>query len=241
MSRRVQAMLEEQRAFASNASHELRTPLTTIGLRIEALQTDALSSDKHARYLQEVEAEIRRMKDLVDDLILLSRFDTGSVEIGRDIVDIPRLARQLIREMQPQANERSIELALHADDAIPPVRANLTHLHVVFRNILDNAIKYMTESGGTVRWTIQPENGWLVSTIADTGKGIGADELAHVLRRFYRADKSHSRTVPGVGLGLSLVQSIVTAYGGLFTLDSPGPGAGTTVKIAWPTTADTST
>lgn len=234
MSQRVQAMLEEQRAFASNASHELRTPLTTIGLRIEALQSDAIPPDKHARYLQEVEAEIRRMKNLVDDLILLSRFDAGSVEIGRDMVDMPRFARQLIREMQPQANHSGIEITLHADDSLPPVRANLTHLHVVFRNVLDNAIKYMHESGGTVKWQIDVNAGWLVSTITDTGKGIDASELAHVLKRFYRADTSHSRIVPGAGLGLSLVQSVIGAYGGTFTLNSQGVGTGTTVVVAWP-------
>jgi signal transduction histidine kinase len=234
MSRRVQAMLEEQRAFASNASHELRTPLTTVGLRIEALLADALPAEKQRRYLQEVEAEIRRMKNLIDDLILLSRFDAGSVEIGRDMVDMPRFARQLIKEMQPQADERGITITLYADDAVPPVRANLTHLHVVFRNILDNAIKYMEDSGGAIQWHVQPEDGWLVSIITDTGKGIDADELAHVLKRFYRADRAHSRAVPGAGLGLSLVQSIVDAYGGEFTLDSQGLGAGTTVRVTWP-------
>lgn len=238
MSRRVQAMLEEQRAFASNASHELRTPITTIGLRVEALQGDTISPDKRARYIQEIEAEIRRMKNLVDDLILLSRFDAGSVEIGRDMVDMPRFARQLIKEMQPQAEERKIGIALLADDTVPPVRANLTHLHVLFRNILDNAIKYMGDSGGEVQWHIHMEDGWLVSTIADTGKGIDASELAYVLKRFYRADESHSRVVPGAGLGLSLVQSIVAAYGGIFTLDSPGSDAGTTVTVTWPLTTE---
>lgn len=238
MTHRVQAMLEEQRAFASNASHELRTPLTTIGLRVEALQSEAITPDKHARYLQEVEAEIRHMKDLVDDLILLSRFDAGSVEIGRDMVDMPRFARQLMREIQPQSNDAGIDITLHADEMLPPVRANLTHLHVVFRNILDNAIKYMPESGGAVRWQIEVSGGWLVSTITDTGKGIDVDELPHVLKRFYRADKSHSRAVPGSGLGLALVQSVIDAYGGTFTLNSQGVGTGTTVVVAWPVATD---
>jgi signal transduction histidine kinase len=241
MSRRVQAMLEEQRAFASNASHELRTPLTTVGLRVEALQSSTISADKQAQYLQDIEAEIRRMKNLVDDLILLSRFDAGSVELGRDMIDVPRFARQLIKEMQSQAEGRQIDMMLVADDTLPPVRANLTHLHVVFRNILDNAIKYMSDAGGEIRWQIQMEDGWLVSTITDTGKGIDADELAHVLERFYRADKSHSRLVPGAGLGLSLVQSIVDAYGGAFTLNSQGAGMGTIVTVMWPKKTDTPT
>lgn len=238
MSRQVQAMLEEQRAFASNASHELRTPLTTVSLRIEALQSGALSPDKQMRYLHEIDTETRRMKNLVDDLILLSRLDAGSVEIGRDMVDMPRFARQLIHETQTLATERNISISLHADDTLPPVSANLTHLHVVFRNILDNSVKYMDETSGSIQWYIQLEGDRLVSTITDTGKGIEADELSNVLKRFYRADKAHSRVVPGSGLGLSLVQSIVATYGGTFTLASPGAGAGTTATVVWPITPE---
>ena len=237
MSRRVQAMLEEQRAFASNASHELRTPLTTIGLRIEALLSGTTDPEKYTRYLRDVGTEIQRMRNLVDDLILLSHLDAGSVEIGRDVVDLPRFARQLIHEMDAQAQERGIMITLEADAALPPVPANLTHLHVVFRNILDNAIKYMGDTGdnsGHIHWRIQVEDGCLGSYISDNGPGIAPDDLERVLQRFYRADKSHSRAVPGAGLGLSLVQSIVATYGGRFTVTSQGVGTGTTVTITWP-------
>jgi len=241
MAGQVQAMIEEQRAFASNASHELRTPLTTIGLRVEALLSGTADPEKHTRYLHEIGAEIQRMRHLIDDLILLSRLDAGSVEIGRDVVDLPRFARQIIHEMDEQARARGITITLEADPALPPVHANLTHLHVVFRNILDNAIKYMGEGGPTgaapcIHWQIRHEDGSLVSRITDNGPGIAPDDLERVLQRFYRADKSHSRAVPGAGLGLSLVSSIVDAYSGTFTLTSQGIGQGTTVRIAWPVT-----
>ncbi|WP_162909773.1 sensor histidine kinase [Aggregatilinea lenta] len=236
MSCRVQAMLDEQRAFASNASHELRTPLTTIGLRMDALLAGSVDADKQARYLREIDSEIRRMKNLVEDLILLSRFDAGSVVIGRDLVDMSRFARQLIEEMLPQAQACNVAISLHADEDLPPIHANLTHLHVVFRNILDNAIKYMSDEGGRVDWQIGCEGHKLVSHIRDTGPGIPSEDVERVLQRFYRSDKSHSRAVPGAGLGLSLVQSIMSAYGGGFSVANNGASGGTTVVISWPIT-----
>ena len=239
MTERVQTMLEEQRAFASNASHELRTPLTTTGLRIEALLSGSADPEKHTRYLHEINAEIQRMRHLVDDLILLSRLDAGSVEIGRDVIDLPRLARQLVHEMDEQTQVRGITLTLEADPALPPIHANLTHLHVVFRNILDNAIKYMGEDdGGRITWNIQHVDRCLVSRISDNGCGIAPEDLERVHQRFYRADKAHSRAVPGAGLGLSLVQSIVATYDGQFAITSQGVGHGTTVTISLPIHTD---
>lgn len=236
MSGQVQAMLEEQRAFAGNASHELRTPLTTIGLRIEALLDQDLDPEKRVRYLHEADDEIRRMKNLVDDLILLSGFDAGAVDIGRDMIDMPRFARQMIRKIQPLAEKQAITITLDADETMPAVCANLTHLQVVYRNILDNAIKYMGSDGGEIMWTMHANEEQLTTMITDTGQGIASADIENVRNRFYRGDKAHSRTVQGAGLGLSLVQSIVNAYGGQFTVKSDGVGTGTTVIITWKTT-----
>jgi signal transduction histidine kinase len=227
MSARVQAMLEEQRAFSSNVSHELRTPLTTIQLRVEALLNG--NTDKTDKYLHEINSEIQRMRNLVDDLILLSRFEAGSVEIGRDQVDLPRFARRLMKELATD----TISMTLDAADTLPPISANLTHLHVVFRNILDNAIKYM-EGEGSIDWKITLQDGQIVSTITDTGVGISLEDQQAIMRRFYRADKSHSRTIEGAGLGLPLAKSIVDAYGGFLRLNSDGLGHGTQVILAWP-------
>jgi signal transduction histidine kinase len=234
MAGQVQAMLEEQRAFASNVSHELRTPITAVQLRIEALLSDGLDATRHRRYLEEVQSEINRMNNLVDDLILLSRLDAGSVEIGRDKVDMPRFARQLIREMQPFAEAKNIALSIVTEDSLPPVSGNLTHLHVVFRNILDNAIKYMDNDQGQIHWRVFLDGNQVISVITDTGRGIVPDELDAVMKRFYRADKARSRTIQGAGLGLPLVKSVVDAYNGEFLMASAGLGKGTTVQVSWP-------
>jgi signal transduction histidine kinase len=234
MATQVQSMLEEQRAFASNTSHELRTPLTAIRLRTEALRHDTTLDDSTAqRYIAEIDDEIADLSNLVQDLTLLSRFDAGRAELGQDQIDFVRLAANLRQQIAAQAEEKDIvvSLALPAEPVL--VNASLSHLTVVFRNLLDNALKY-TPPGGKITWTIREAGGSVHHTIRDTGHGIAPQHLPHVYERFYRGDKARSRETPGTGLGLALVKSVVEAYGGQIKIDSEGIGKGTTVSVDWP-------
>lgn len=237
MTDQVEAMIDEQRAFASNASHELRTPLTAIRLRSEALRDGGLTGGLDAataqQYAAEIDDEVQRMGNLVQDLMMLSRLDSGRLEAGRERIDSVRLARQLLAEVTPQAESRAITLQLDAPTDLPPVTAGQAHLAIVFRNLLSNALKY-TPDGGRITWQINVDGETIHHTISDTGQGITAEDLPHVFDRFYRADKSRSRTVPGVGLGLSLVRMIVEFYGGMVQLESDGMGRGTAVHVTWP-------
>ncbi len=233
MAGQVETMMAEQRAFATNAAHELRTPLTTIRLRSEALRDSAVEAQTSQRYIAEIDDEATRLSNLVNDLFLLSRFDAGRAELGREQIEPQRLARSLVNELSARAARQDVRLVLEKPGALPAVTANQNHLRVVFYNLLDNALKY-TPSGGTVNWQLHMENGYLHSTIRDTGLGIAPEELPHLFERFYRTDKAHERTVSGTGLGLSLVQSIVTSYGGRITIDSPGLGRGTVAEVWWP-------
>ncbi len=233
MAGQVEAMIEEQRAFASNVSHELRTPLTTIRLRSEALRNGNLDPVLARQYVVELDDEVQRLGVLVQDLMVLSRLDSGRLEAGRERIDTVRLARHLLAEIKPQAESRAITLQLDAPPKLPAVTAGSPHLMIVFRNLLSNALKY-TPDGGRITWQIQEAGDAIQHTISDTGQGITTDDLPHVFDRFYRADKSHSRAVPGVGLGLSLVRMIVEFYGGAIQLTSEGIGEGTTVQVTWP-------
>jgi signal transduction histidine kinase len=233
MAGQIESMLEEQRAFAANAAHELRTPLTTIRLRSEALQQGQLDEALRKQYIAEIDREVRRLAGLVDDLIMLSRIEAGRAELGSEQIDLARFARSLIREFQSSAEAKHITLTLDAPSGLPPLRVSLNHLRVVFRNLLDNALKY-TPDGESVRWAVRAEDGYLCATIVDTGRGIDADDLPHLFQRFYRADKAHTRATLGSGLGLSLVRSIVELYGGEITLSSPGVNRGATVTVKWP-------
>jgi signal transduction histidine kinase len=104
---------------------------------------------------------------------------------------------------------------------------------LVFRNLLDNALKY-TPDGGSVTWTIQVDEHEVVHTLQVTGQGIPAHALAHLFERFYRADKARSRDIPGTGLGLAIVKNIVESYHGRIEIESAGINKGTMVHVYWP-------
>lgn len=236
MAQRVEGMLEEQRAFASNTSHELRTPLTTMRLRTEALRHDTtLDTETKEQYIQELDDEVVRLSALIEDLIILSRFDAGRAEVGKEQIDFLSFAETLIYQFKTKTTEKAIRFLLLPPDDLPDdlyVRANLNHLMVVFRNLLDNAVKYIRDDG-LLTWSIRAEGENIVSVIEDNGQGITPEQLSRVFDRFYRADKAHSRHIPGTGLGLSLVKAIVETYGGAVEIHSAGLGQGTQVTVRW--------
>lgn len=234
MADRLQQMLERQQAFASNTSHELRTPLTTIQLRVEALRRAPVSGDPLARqYIEEIAAESARLAGLVQGLTLLARLDADRIDLGRDEIDVVRFASVLCQQMRPQAEEQRISLVLSAPEEPIHIHVHLTHLNVVFRNLLDNALKY-TPEGGTVHWSLAREGEMIVHHLRDTGIGIPPEHLPHVFERFYRVDRARSRDVPGSGLGLAIVWTILQVYGGTVHITSAGSDTGTTVTVRWP-------
>ena len=234
MATQVEAMVAEQRAFASNASHELRTPLTTIRLRTEPLLTGELDPATAQRYLGEIHQEVVRMAGLVDDLILLSRLDAHRLAVGEEQVDTLRLLRRLHQELAPLAEAKGITLQIEPPAMpLPPIQTNLNHAHVVVRNLLDNALKY-TAPGGQVVVKLAQQGELIQLQVADNGQGIAPEDLPNLTKRFYRADKAHGRQTDGIGLGLALVQSIVDLYHGQLTIASAGLNQGTTVTVWWP-------
>ena len=139
----------------------------------------------------------------------------------------------MMRELEPKATARQIEMKLEPSQALPTIQANRNHLHIVFRNLLDNAIKY-TPDGGKVKWLLKQQDNKLHATVSDTGRGIAKEDLPHIGKRFFRTDKARTREVKGIGLGLSLVRLVVEFYGGQLKISSPGLGQGTTVEVWWP-------
>lgn len=233
MAEQVEAMLLEQKAFASNASHELRTPLTTIRLRSEALREGTLDEATTQQYIAEIDDEVARLGRLVSDLIQLSRFDSGRAEVGNELIDPVRLGRSLCQQLQKTVEAKRILLNFEAPDHLPSIQANQSHLRIVLQNLLGNALKY-TPEGGQVTWRLSLDDGTLRSEIQDTGIGLSHDDIPHLFERFYRADKAHTRATGGTGLGLPLAKSIVEFYNGRIQIHSAGTGQGTTAIVWWP-------
>lgn len=228
MASEIGKLLGRERAFVANASHELRSPLTAIQLRAELLQRLLPPDERSQRYLAEIEGETGYLSRLTAQLLDLERIDAGAAPL-QSCSPLPVLA-QVIKSMQLVAEEKQIQLAQELPSSLGDVLVSAEQLELVLRNVLDNAIKY-TPAGGRVRLSAAQEKQAVKVVVEDTGIGISAAELPHVFDRFYRADKARDRR--GVGLGLSLVQAIMTHCQGKVTIASH-EGQGTTVTLLFP-------
>lgn len=216
MADRLSRVMEDQRAFVADAAHELRTPLTTIRLRAEALREGANENPQVAKkFLEDIESETDRLSRLVDQLIDLSRIETGLIEPRREPVSLPDIALGVAAGMEERAQQQQVTIQIDKAIQTPRIDADPDQMRQIFFNLIGNALKF-TPAGGTVHvnWMIEKRANELVTTVRDTGTGIGAGDLPHVFDRFYRADKARARATGGAGLGLAIVKSIIDAHGG---------------------------
>ena len=233
MATKVEEIVADQRAFASNASHELRTPLTTIRLRTEMMLNDDLDDEIEQEFIEEIDSEVQRMGGLVNDLLLLSRIDAKRLSAGTEQIDAVRLLQKVLREFEPAAAEKEVDLQVNLPQAGLAVTANMNHLETVYRNLIDNSLKY-TESGGRIDINLQNDGEQLQFKVVDNGEGIPAEDLDDIGKRFFRVDRARGRKVAGTGLGLALVMSICELYEGAVDIQSKGKGHGTIVAVRWP-------
>ena len=233
MAEQVESIVAEQRAFASNASHELRTPLTTIRLRTEMMLNDPLDEETKTEFIDEIDSEVKRMSGLVNDLLMLSRFDAKRLSAGTEQIDAVRLMQKVVADFEYKAAEKEIKLETTLPAEPIQITANLNHLETIFRNLIDNGLKYTPEKG-LVKVGLSLNDDVMLLTVEDNGEGIPAEDLAKIGKRFFRVDRARSRKIQGTGLGLSLVMSILDLYNGSLNIHSEGTGKGTAVAVTWP-------
>jgi two-component system sensor histidine kinase BaeS len=234
MTARLRAARQMQIDFVANVSHELRTPLTSIKGMIETLRDGAVD-DPEVRdpFLETVEDETDRLIRLVNDLLLLSRADSEALNLHRQSKDLTELVQATVDRLATEAEARKLVLEVEASPDAPPAWADADRIEQVLLNLLDNAIKYSPPGGTvTVKVVAGPDHSALVQ-VRDEGIGIPAEDLPHIGRRFYRADKARSRAKGGSGLGLAIAQALVAAHGGRLWLESQ-EGQGTTVSFTLP-------
>ena len=169
----------------------------------------------------------------MDDLLLLSRLDAHRLELGTEQIDLSRLLHQLGKEFAPLAMDKEIAFHVQHPDVSILIRGALSHAQVVFRNMIDNALKF-TPQQGRVSVNLVKEGDFAKVMVVDSGQGIVPEHLPHIGKRFYRTDKARNRQSSGTGLGLALAQSILNLYDGKFEIDSAGIGQGTQVTVYWP-------
>ena len=219
-----------RKEFVANVSHELRTPITNIRSYAETLaENPDLPPDTTASFLGVILSESDRMTHIVQDLLTLSRFDSGHSELNLTTFPFAGLLEESCQAMRIEAQRRGHTLRLEGTGGLPAIRADRERISQVVMNVLSNAIKY-TPDGGRIVLTAgcTPDRVWL--EVADNGIGIPPEDRDRIFERFYRVDKARSRESGGTGLGLSIAQEIVRQHQGCLTLvDRPGPG--TTLRL----------
>jgi signal transduction histidine kinase len=221
-----------RRDFVANVSHELKTPLTVIRGYAETLQGGDQPPALRAQFLETILANARRMQQLVDDLLDLSRIESGGWRPEPADVPLEPLAREVWAQVArgPRGEGRAFQV--ECGPGADVVRADAEALRQVLSNILDNAVRH-TPAGGTVVVRATHESGGTRIDVADTGPGIPSDHLPRIFERFYRVDPARSRELGGTGLGLSIVKHLVEAHGGHVEARST-LGAGTTITAVFP-------
>ena len=219
-----------RKEFVANVSHELRTPITNIRSYAETLaENPDLPPDTTASFLGVILSESDRMTHIVQDLLTLSRFDSGHSELNLTTFPFAGLLEESCQALRIEAQRRGHTLRLEGTGGLPAFRADRERISQVVMNVLSNAIKY-TPDGGRIVLTAgcTPDRVWL--EVADNGIGIPPEDRDRIFERFYRVDKARSRESGGTGLGLSIAQEIVRQHQGSLTLvDRPGPG--TTLRL----------
>jgi two-component system phosphate regulon sensor histidine kinase PhoR len=227
---RMEAVETTRRDFVANVSHELRTPLTVVvGFMETVLDTQELAPQL-ARPLGMVREQARRMQNLVEDLLTLSRLESGDNPVAEETVDIQALTRRLRDEaVALSAGRHRIELDASSSAR---VRGSADELQSAFGNLITNAVRY-TPAGGSIRiaWT---DHGPKASfEVADSGIGIDAEHLPRITERFYRVDRSRSRETGGTGLGLAIVKHVAARHSAHLAVASK-VGQGSRFAIEFP-------
>jgi heavy metal sensor kinase len=233
---RLDKAFQRQKQFTSDASHELRTPLAVI----EAESTLALQkerpSDDYRQSLEIVSREASQMSSTIDQLLTLARADAGKEQWNFTEVDLGKLISNLSTDVEVLCQEKGLSFQLgQLPDLV--VKGDEAKLRELFMNLLDNAIRY-TPSPGTISVSFRHEEQMAVVTIKDTGIGIPAEDIPLIFERFYRVDKSRSRTGGGSGLGLAICRHIAEVHGGKIEVESR-VGEGSTFTVWLPRCSQT--
>jgi PAS domain S-box-containing protein len=228
-SERMSALKDE---FLATLSHELRTPLNAILGWAQILRRAHQESD-FQRGVDTIERNARMQAQLIEDLLDMSRITSGQVRLDTQAVHLVPIIEAAIETVTPSAKAKSIRVESVLDPAAGPVSGDPARLQQVIWNLLSNAVKF-TPKNGKVQVLLARVNSHVEISVADTGAGITPDFLPHVFDRFRQADASTTREYAGLGLGLSIVKSLVELHGGVVRAESDGAGRGATFMVRLP-------
>ncbi len=240
MAAQLQGTQQQQRELAALrrdliawAGHDLRTPLASVRAIVEALADGVVEDPATAqRYLRTAQRDIRSLSALIDDLFELSQLDAGGLQLAQQPNSLADLISDTIESFSALAAQHAITLTGEVAADVDPVVLDGGKIGRVLANLVGNAIRH-APSGGAVRIEAGRTGGDVTVRVYDTGEGIPPADLPHVFERFYRGEKSRSRSSGGAGLGLAIAKGIVEAHGGRIWVEST-PGAGACFSFTLP-------
>ncbi len=218
--------------FIAITSHELRTPLSLI-LGFATHLRELLTEDQR-RYVEMIIRNALRLKELIEDLSHLENFQRGSSVVQRHTFNIVLTLRELIKELEPLAQEHQVSLSIEAPDTIPLIEGDRNKIAVALRQVIKNAILF-NRPEGKVWIRVHAVPGFIKVSVEDTGVGIPAKDLPHIFERFYQVEDHLTRRHGGMGLGLSIAKAMIEAHGGQIWAESE-EGKGSTFSIVLPVT-----
>jgi signal transduction histidine kinase len=233
MAAQLQAADQKQRELEhmrtdliASVSHDLQTPLASIRAILEALADGVVDNPEAVtRYLLTAQRDVRSLSLLIDDLFEMAQLDAGGLTLDLQEASLADLISDTLESFSELAAQHKITISGHADPDIDPVRMDTMRIGRVLNNLLSNALRYSPD-GGSIELTAQRTKNGVKVSVSDTGEGINAEDLPKVFDRFYRGEKSRSRTTGGSGLGLAISRGLVHAHGGDITVEStPGRGS----------------
>jgi two-component system phosphate regulon sensor histidine kinase PhoR len=217
-----------RRDFVANVSHELKTPLTSIAGYAETVLTDELDRETRQRFLEIILANAQRMQHLVDDLLDLSRVESGRWQPVPAPIDPADAAREAWAGLGRRAEESGVELRIDVEPGLA-VRLDPDAARQILTNLFDNALRH-TPPGGEITLSARTDDTGVLLRVSDTGSGMSQEHLPRIFERFYRADASRARAAGGTGLGLAIVRHLVESHGGRVWAESE-LGHGTTIGV----------
>jgi signal transduction histidine kinase len=231
LSVRLESLEATRRDFVANVSHELRTPLTVVSGFAETLAEDELNNATRKEFAGMIVTNTKRMQRIVDDLLDLSRIESGGWIPKPENVDLAESVGEVVASLSPSILENGPAIRTYIPPAASAARADRTAVRQILTNLVENAIRHTPQGVITIFSEKDPHGVWL--GVRDTGEGISEEHLPRIFERFYRVDSGRSREQGGTGLGLAIVRHMAEAHGGRIRASSR-VGEGTSIAVFFP-------
>jgi signal transduction histidine kinase len=234
-NKRLRAMCEIQKEFTSTVSHELRTPLASIKTAIDLVLKKMVGeiNEEQKEVLGRAKSNVDRLKRLIDDILDVTKMESGKLQMNFKINDIHRVIQETAEAQKEVAEGRGLYIKTELDVQVPKILFDRDRIIQVLNNLLNNAVKFTKHGGITIKTQKNSQENHIVVSIKDTGKGIAEADISKLFQRFHQIDSTEINEESGTGLGLAICNEIISQHGGKIWVESK-LGEGTTFNFILP-------